>query len=84
MSYLFGDSTPSKLEGNYIEFLRDAVEFCVQLLLSDQRVVQGKAQTRSLEHATVAEVERLQKLAPLVTKAFEGISLGAADSPTAR
>jgi hypothetical protein len=84
MSYLFGDSTPSKLEGNYIEFLRDAVEFCVQLLLSDQRVVQGKAQTRTLEHATVAEVERLQKLAPLVTKAFEGTALGAADSPTAR
>jgi hypothetical protein len=84
MSYLFGDSTPSKLEGNYIEFLRDAVEFCVQLLLSDQRVAQGKAHTRSLEHATVAEVERLQKLAPLVTKAFEGMALGAADSPTAR
>jgi hypothetical protein len=84
MSYLYGDSTPSKLEGNYIEFLRDAVEFCVQLLLSDQRVVQGKAQTRSLEHATVAEVERLQKLAPLVTKAFEGTPLGATDSPTAR
>jgi hypothetical protein len=84
MSYLYGDSTPSKLEGNYIEFLRDAVEFCVQLLLSDQRVAQGKTQTRSLEHATVAEVERLQKLAPLVTKAFEGTTLGAADSPTAR
>ena len=84
MSYLYGDSTPSNLEGNYIEFLRDAVEFCVQVLLADQRIVIGKAQTRTLEHATVAEVERLQKLAPLVTKAFEGTSLGAAESPTAR
>ena len=84
MSYLYGDSTPSDLEGNYIEFLRDAVEFCVQVLLADQRIVIGKAQTRTLEHATVAEVERLQKLAPLVTKAFEGTSLGAAESPTAR
>ena len=84
MSYLYGDSTPSDLEGNYIEFLRDAVEFCVQVLLSDQRIVQGKSQTRSLEHATVAEVERLQKLGPLVAKAFEGTSMGAAESPTAR
>jgi hypothetical protein len=84
MSYLYGDSTPSDLEGNYIEFLRDAVEFCVQVLLSDQRIVQAKAQTRSLEHATVAEVERLQKLGPLVMKAFEGTSLGAPESPTAR
>src|SRR6185503_2341172 len=81
---LYGDSTPSNLEGNYIEFLRDAVEFCVQVLLSDQRIAQGKAQTRSLEHATVAEVERLQKLGPLVTKAFEGTPMGAGDSPTAR
>jgi hypothetical protein len=84
MSYLYGDSTPSDLEGNYIEFLRDAVEFCVQVLLSDQRIVQAKGQTRALEHATVAEVERLQKLGPLVTKAFEGASLGAPESPTAR
>ena len=84
MSYLYGDSTPSKLEVNYIEFLRDAVEFCVQVLLADQRVAQGRTQTRTLEHATVAEVERLQKLGPLVAKAFEGTSLGAADSATAR
>ena len=84
MSYLYGDSTPSKLEVNYIEFLRDAVEFCVQVLLADQRVAQGRTHTRTLEHATVAEVERLQKLGPLVAKAFEGTSLGAADSATAR
>jgi hypothetical protein len=84
MSYLFGDSTPSKLEVNYIEFLRDAVEFSVQVLLADQRIATGRTHTRSLEHATVAEVERLQKLGPLVAKAFEGTPLGAADSATAR
>jgi hypothetical protein len=60
------------------------VEFCVQVLLADQRVALGRTQTRTLEHGTVAEVERLQKLGPLVAKAFEGTSLGAADSATAR
>jgi hypothetical protein len=84
MSYLYGDSTPSKLEVNYIEFLRDAVEFSVQVLLADQRIAQGRAQTRTLEHTTVTEVERLQKLGPLVAKAFEGAALGAPDLPTAR
>src|SRR5688572_20781033 len=84
MSYLYGDSTPSKLEGNYIEFLRDAVEFCVQVLAADQRVGQGRAQARSLEHATASEYERLQKLGGLVSKSFEGATLGAAESATAR
>ena len=84
MKYLYGDSTASNLDVNYVEFLRDAVEFGVQILLSDQRVVQGRAHMRTLEHATAAEMERLQKLPPLVTKAFEGTSLGAGDSATAR
>jgi len=84
MSYLYGDSTPSKLEGNYIEFLRDAVEFCVQVLAADQRIAQGRAQARSLEHATAGEYERLQKLGAQVSKSFDGMSLGAPDTATAR
>lgn len=84
MSYLYGDSTPSKLEINYIEFLRDAVEFCVQVMLADQRITQGKAHTRTLEATTAAEFERLQKLGGIVSKAFEGTPLGPPDSATAR
>ena len=84
MKYLYGDSTASNMEVNFIEFLRDAVEFGVQVLLSDQRVVQARAHMRTLEHATAAEMERLQKLPPLVSKAFEGTTLGAGDSATAR
>jgi len=84
MSYLYGDSTPSKLEINYIDFLRDAVEFCVQVMLADQRITQGKAQARTLDHATAAEFERLQKLGGVVSKAFEGTPLGPPDSATAR
>ena len=71
-------------EVNYIEFLRDAVEFCVQVLLADQRITQGRTQIRALEHAAVSEAERLQKLQPLVAKAFEGTPLGALDSASAR
>jgi hypothetical protein len=84
MSYLYGDSTPSKLEVNFIEFLRDAVECCVQVLLADQRIAEGAAQTRALEAATTAEIARLQKMGALVPKALEGAPLGDSASATAR
>ena len=84
MSYLYGDSTPSKLEVNFIEFLRDAVECCVQVLLADQRIAEGVARTRALEAATAAEIARLQKMGALVPRALDGTSVGEPASATAR
>lgn len=84
MSYLFGDSTASKLEVNYIEFLRDAVEFSVQVLLAEQRIAEGQTQTRTLELETVAELDKLQELPPLVAKALEDVIKDSGDSATAR
>lgn len=37
MSYLYGDSTPSQLELNYIEFLRDAMDLMVAVLRADHQ-----------------------------------------------
>jgi hypothetical protein len=84
MSYLYGDSTPSRLEVNFIEFLRDAVDCCVQVLLADQRIAEGAARTRALDAATTAEIARLQKVGMLVPKAFEGTPAGEPASATAR
>src|SRR5215831_10966068 len=84
MSYLYGDSTPSELQVNFIEFLRDAVDCCVQVLLADQRIAEGATRTRALEVSTNAEIARLQKVGALVPKAFEGTPVGEAASPTAR
>ena len=84
MSYLYGDSTPSKLEVNYIEFLRDAVECCAQVLLADQRIAEGAARTRVLDAATAAEIAPLQKVGALVPKALEGTLVGDSASATAR
>src|SRR5262245_52980081 len=77
MSYLYGDSTPSPLEINYIEFLRDVMEFCVQVLMADQRIVQGRMRVRSLDNTSASEIERLQRVEVAVTKALEGIASGA-------
>jgi hypothetical protein len=84
MSYLFGDSTPSTLEINYIGFLRDAVDFCVQVLLADQRIAEGRAEVEARRRTTSAEIEQIHKAGALVPKAFEGASLGAPESPAAR
>jgi hypothetical protein len=84
MSYLYGDSTPSTLEVNFIEFLRDAVDCCVQVLLADQRIAEGATRVRALDASTSAEIARLQKVGALVPKAFEGTPVGEAGSPAAR
>jgi hypothetical protein len=84
MSYLYGDSTPTTLEVNFIEFLRDAVDCCVQVLLADQRIAEGATRVRALDASVTAEIARLQKVGALVPKAFEGTPLGEAASPTAR
>ena len=41
MSYLYGDSSPSSLRINFIDFLRDAVEFSVAVLAADRHVREG-------------------------------------------
>jgi len=84
MSYLYGDSTPSTLETNYIEFLRDAVDFCVQVLLADQRVAEARARTAALDRSSAAEIDRLQQLTATVATAMAGLPPGAPESAAAR
>ena len=84
MSYLYGDSTPSQLEVNYIELLRDVVDFCVQALLADQRIEEGRVRVRALDQSTSADVAQIQAAAGLVPKAFEGMPFGPPESAPAR
>ncbi|HEX2660704.1 MAG TPA: hypothetical protein VHU40_20630, partial [Polyangia bacterium] len=86
MSYLYGDSTPSVLEIDYIEFLRDAVDSCVQVLLAEEWIANGKSRIEALSKATTDELEQIRKVAELVPLAFarEGALLGDPESPAAR
>jgi hypothetical protein len=65
LAYLYGDSTESPLETNYIEFLRDALDFAVEILVSDYRV--QALQESCEEHTRSAEAE-LQQLRLLSEK----------------
>jgi hypothetical protein len=84
MSYLYGDSTPSTLDINFIDFLRDAVDFCVAVLEADQRIAEGVARTRTLDEEAVIEIDRLKKVAALVPHAFDSVPVGHVDSASAR
>jgi len=84
MSYLFGDSTPSTLEIDYIQFLRDAFDCCIDILRADERIAQGKVWLEALEKAAAVNLEHVQKVAALVPKAFDGAALGEPESPAAR
>ena len=74
MSYLYGDSSPSPLRINFIDFLKDGLEFCVNVLLASQRMREARAQTTSLQKDADAHIAQLEKLGALVTLAVEGVS----------
>jgi hypothetical protein len=69
MPYLYGDSTPSTLEINYIDFLRDALDFASQVLLADERQRVGSARADELRRAAEIQVARLESFGDAVSRA---------------
>lgn len=84
MSYLYGDSTPSALEIDYIEFLRDAVDGCVQVLVAEQWIANAKTRIEALSKTTTDELEQIRRVAELVPRAFDGAPIADPESPAAR
>jgi hypothetical protein len=84
MSYLYGDSTPSTLQINFIEFLRDALEFSVQVLTADARIREGGEHGVELRREADGEVSRLESLGSVISRGIDNATLGDGDSPTAR
>src|SRR5262249_4012579 len=84
MAFLVGDSSPANLDIDYIEFLRDALDFSVQVLAADERMRQGAARAVEVRRAGDAEVARLESLGAAQARAIEGFDAGAAESPAAQ
>ncbi|MEO7112531.1 MAG: hypothetical protein ABI183_18950 [Polyangiaceae bacterium] len=85
MNYLFGDSTPSELTSNFLEFFRDALDFSVFALLANERINDGKERIEALRAEAGVEIDRLNRFITTVTTnvgAAEKAAGGAADSPT--
>jgi len=84
MTYLFGDSSPSNLDIDYIEFLREALDFSVQVLAAHERMMAGAARAVEVRLKGEAEVKRLESLGATLARAIEAFDIGAAESPTAQ
>ncbi len=84
MTYLFGDSTPSNLDFDYIEFLREALDFSVQVLAAHERMMQGAARAVEVRLKGEAEVKRIEGLGAALARAVEAFDIGTAESPTAQ
>jgi hypothetical protein len=84
MTYLFGDSSPSDLEIDYIEFLREALDFSAQVLAAHERMVEGAARAVAVRHQADAEVTRLEALGSTQARAIEAFDIGGGESPTAQ
>ena len=63
MTYLYGDQTPSPLQTNFLAWLGDAMEFCIHLVLAEQRLESLRAEGRALEDHAVT-LERLRRENP--------------------
>jgi hypothetical protein len=83
MNYLFGDSTPSTLTSNFLEFFRDALDFSVFALQADERIKRQTERIRTLRKEADEEMERLDAFVASIVKAIETAPKGAAESPTA-
>jgi len=80
VKYLYGDSTESELESNFLELLRDAIDFSVFVLQADERIKAGKAQIATLSEEATSELGRLEAFTDGVAGAFksgERLRLGA-------
>ncbi len=79
MPYLYGDSTPSTLEINYIDFLRDALDFVAHVLLADERQRVGTARADELRRGAEIQVARLESFGDAVSRAVVSAMSGIAD-----
>lgn len=83
MNYLYGDSTTSQLKSNFLEFLRDALDFCVFVLQADAKIKEGRVQIRQLGEEAEQESQRLERFVNAVQGTVITAQKGAPDSPTA-
>jgi hypothetical protein len=84
MTYLFGDSSPSDLQLDYIDLLRDALDFSAQILAADERMLDGTTRAADSRRIADAEVARLETLGATLARAVEGVDVGAPESATAQ
>lgn len=84
MSYLYGDSSPSPLTNNFLDFLRGALEFSVHILLSDERLKEDARRIVQVTRESEQTTERLHALASVSKQATEAFARQTQDTHAER
>ena len=84
MSFFFGDSSPATFEGNFLEVLRDATAFAVQIAEADEAIATVEARKAELTAAAEADSRRLESLMRAVIAVVSAADKGKVTSGTAR
>jgi len=84
MNFLYGDSTPSPLRSNVLEFFRDALDCSVVLLQADLHIKEGNDKIKNLRSVADAERSRLETFIGAVARATRQASSEIPESPTLR
>jgi hypothetical protein len=71
VAYLYGDSTESPLEINYIEFVRDALDFAVEILVADHRIHALQEECEERKRGAEVELGHLRQLSDRVNQALD-------------
>ncbi|MGH7439666.1 MAG: hypothetical protein ACRENE_28590, partial [Polyangiaceae bacterium] len=70
--FLYGDSTASPLQFDFIAFLRDAFDFAVEVLSSDARMATAVHSVNALADETEREITLAEGLSADMDRALEG------------
>lgn len=84
MRYLFGDSTESALEFNYLAFLRDAVDACVAILHSDAGLAAGRERKAARERAASEAIHAVEAFGKAAHQVAEPVAHGSPETPVGR
>ncbi len=82
VTFLYGDSTMAPFDENFLEALRDAMDFAAAIAESDEKIVTADARKLACTQAADAEAARLEGLARAMLDAASGAEKGQASSPT--
>jgi hypothetical protein len=83
MHYRYGDSSTSPFTSNFLEFLRDSLDFSVYVLGADQRIRGTERRKDDLQRSAEKELQMLDALKRATIAAIESTPKGAPDSPVA-
>ena len=80
MAFLFGDLTPAPFTTNFLEELRDIIDFAAAIAETDQTIVNADAMRAALRHRADEDAARLEALVRSVLAAADAADKGGDDS----